>query len=139
MLDGSFRSSSSISVRQLAKSQAKGGIGQCIRTTLPYIRSDVPILIVFKALGLVVGFHAGSREVRLSVSAGSRAQLSMPSFLFRFRFTFPSILPFPFSFPFPVPFPFPSPPFPSSSPRTLRCFLYITAPGRMAISRGCGQ
>mmetsp|Transcript_14538 Transcript_14538/g.43946 ORF Transcript_14538/g.43946 Transcript_14538/m.43946 type:complete len:1179 (+) Transcript_14538:450-3986(+) len=58
VLDGSFRSSSSISVRQLAKSQAKGGIGQCIRTTLPYIRSDVPILIVFKALGLVADKEA---------------------------------------------------------------------------------
>ncbi len=49
-----MRSSSSISVRQLAKSAAKGGVGQCIRTTLPYIRSDVPVLIVFKALGFVV-------------------------------------------------------------------------------------
>ena len=47
-------SSSSISVRQLARSAAKGGMGQCIRTTLPYIRSDVPVLIVFKALGFVV-------------------------------------------------------------------------------------
>ena len=54
VLEGSMRSSSSISVRQLAKSAAKGGVGQCIRTTLPYIRSDVPILIVFKALGFVV-------------------------------------------------------------------------------------
>jgi hypothetical protein len=53
-MDGSMRSSSSISVRQLAKSAAKGGVGQCIRTTLPYIRSDVPVLIVFKALGFVV-------------------------------------------------------------------------------------
>lgn len=58
VLEGSFRSSSSISVRQLAKSAAKGGMGQCIRTTLPYIRSDVPILIVFKALGLVADKEA---------------------------------------------------------------------------------
>jgi DNA-directed RNA polymerase II subunit RPB2 len=54
VLENSMRSSSSISVRQLAKSAAKGGVGQCIRTTLPYIRSDVPVLIVFKALGFVV-------------------------------------------------------------------------------------
>lgn len=53
-MENSMRSSSSISVRQLAKSAAKGGVGQCIRTTLPYIRSDVPVLIVFKALGFVV-------------------------------------------------------------------------------------
>jgi hypothetical protein len=38
----------------LAKSAAKGGAGQCIRATLPYIRSDVPIIIIFRALGFVV-------------------------------------------------------------------------------------
>ncbi len=38
----------------LAKSSAKGGSGQCIRATLPYIRSDVPIIIIFRALGFVV-------------------------------------------------------------------------------------
>jgi RNA polymerase Rpb2, domain 2 len=59
-MDGSMRSSSSISVRQLAKSAAKGGVGQCIRTTLPYIRSDVPVLIVFKALGFVVSAEPAS-------------------------------------------------------------------------------
>ena len=38
----------------LAKSAAKGGAGQCIRATLPYIRSDVPNINIFRALGFVV-------------------------------------------------------------------------------------
>ena len=54
MLENSTRNTSSISVRMLAKSAAKGGAGQCIRATLPYIRSDVPIIIIFRALGFVV-------------------------------------------------------------------------------------
>lgn len=54
MLEGSTRNSSSMSVRMLAKSAAKGGSGQCIRATLPYIRSDVPIIVIFRALGFVV-------------------------------------------------------------------------------------
>lgn len=31
----------------------RGSSGQCIRATLPYIRSDVPIVVVFRALGQV--------------------------------------------------------------------------------------
>ena len=59
VLENSTRNTSSISVRMLAKSAAKGGAGQCIRATLPYIRSDVPIIIIFRALGFVVRIRAG--------------------------------------------------------------------------------
>ncbi|CAK0786330.1 DNA-dependent RNA polymerase II [Coccomyxa viridis] len=44
------RNVSSMSIKMLARSGGKGG--QAVRATLPYIRSDVPILIIFRALGL---------------------------------------------------------------------------------------
>lgn len=28
--------------------------GQCIRASIPYVRADIPILIIFRALGFVV-------------------------------------------------------------------------------------
>ena len=31
----------------------QGSSGQCIRATLPYIRTEIPIVIVFRALGFV--------------------------------------------------------------------------------------
>ncbi|KAK4486934.1 hypothetical protein RD792_006247 [Penstemon davidsonii] len=41
-------------VRMLSRSGAKGGSsGQYIRATLPYIRTEIPIIIVFRALGFV--------------------------------------------------------------------------------------
>ncbi|KAG9129948.1 hypothetical protein Leryth_007080 [Lithospermum erythrorhizon] len=41
-------------VRMLARTSAKGGSsGQYIRATLPYIRIEVPIIIIFRALGFV--------------------------------------------------------------------------------------
>ncbi|KAL6781338.1 RPB2 [Auxenochlorella protothecoides x Auxenochlorella symbiontica] len=49
--EGSVRASSSMSVRMLSRAGAKKGAGQCIRATLPYIRSDIPLLVVFRALG----------------------------------------------------------------------------------------
>ena len=30
------------------------GAGQCIRASIPYVRADIPILIIFRALGFVV-------------------------------------------------------------------------------------
>jgi len=45
---------SSMSVKMLSRTGAKKGSGQCIRASLPYIVSDIPILIVFRALGYVV-------------------------------------------------------------------------------------
>ena len=38
----------------LSRAAVKGGDGQCLRAQLPYIRSDLPILVVFRALGFVV-------------------------------------------------------------------------------------
>ncbi|XP_051125161.1 DNA-directed RNA polymerase II subunit RPB2-like [Andrographis paniculata] len=41
-------------VRMLSRPGAKGGTsGQYIRATLPYIRTEIPIIIVFRALGFV--------------------------------------------------------------------------------------
>lgn len=34
------------------------GAGQCIRASIPYVRADIPILIIFRALGFVVGGRA---------------------------------------------------------------------------------
>lgn len=58
VLENSTRNTSTMSVKMLSRAGAKGSTGQCIRCTLPYIRSDIPILIVFRALGFVVSlFH----------------------------------------------------------------------------------
>ncbi len=54
VLENSTRNTSTMSVKMLSRAGAKGTMGQCIRCTLPYIRSDIPILIVFRALGFVV-------------------------------------------------------------------------------------
>ena len=51
VLEGSIRNTSTLSVKMLSRAGAKGGAGQVIRCTLPYIRADVPIFIVFRALG----------------------------------------------------------------------------------------
>ncbi|KAI9682157.1 MAG: DNA-dependent RNA polymerase II [Caeruleum heppii] len=45
---------SSMSIKLFAKGEgAKGGFGQTIKSSLPYIKSDIPIAIVFRALGVV--------------------------------------------------------------------------------------
>lgn len=36
-----------------ASSMKNGGVGRSIKTTLPYIKSDIPIVIVFRALGVI--------------------------------------------------------------------------------------
>lgn len=54
MAEAQNRPPSSMFVRMLSRASAKGGSsGQFIRATLPYIRSDIPIIIVFRALGFV--------------------------------------------------------------------------------------
>uniref|UniRef100_A0A0C9RVV7 DNA-directed RNA polymerase subunit beta n=1 Tax=Wollemia nobilis TaxID=56998 RepID=A0A0C9RVV7_9CONI len=54
MAESQNRPPSSMFVRMLSRASAKGGSsGQFIRATLPYIRSDIPIIIVFRALGFV--------------------------------------------------------------------------------------
>lgn len=78
VLESGNRPVSSIFVRMLARSGGKAGVGGCIRTTIPYIRTEIPIVIVFRALGFVVcalvvcGMGAGGREgVRVYGSARS--------------------------------------------------------------------
>ena len=45
---------SSMAVKLYNKAEGtKGGFGQTIRCTLPYIKTDVPLVIVFRALGVV--------------------------------------------------------------------------------------
>mmetsp|Transcript_28574 Transcript_28574/g.54586 ORF Transcript_28574/g.54586 Transcript_28574/m.54586 type:complete len:1176 (+) Transcript_28574:118-3645(+) len=53
VLESGNRPVSSIFVRMLARSGGKAGVGGCIRTTIPYIRTEIPIVIVFRALGFV--------------------------------------------------------------------------------------
>lgn len=52
--ENSTHAVSSMAVKMLSRTGAKKGSGQCIRAALPYVRSDIPILIVFRALGYVV-------------------------------------------------------------------------------------
>ncbi|KAJ5109704.1 DNA-dependent RNA polymerase II [Penicillium argentinense] len=45
---------SSLALKLFAKGDsAKGGFGPTIRSTLPYIKADIPIVVVFRALGVV--------------------------------------------------------------------------------------
>ncbi|GLI81195.1 DNA-dependent RNA polymerase II [Penicillium ochrochloron] len=45
---------SQLALKLFAKGDsAKGGFGPTIRSTLPYVKSDIPIVIVFRALGVV--------------------------------------------------------------------------------------
>jgi DNA-directed RNA polymerase II subunit RPB2 len=55
VLESGNRPTSSIFVRMLARASTGGKAGSagCIRTTIPYIRTDIPIVIVFRALGFV--------------------------------------------------------------------------------------
>ncbi|GJW09267.1 DNA-directed RNA polymerase II subunit RPB2 [Tanacetum coccineum] len=54
MAESQNRPPSTMFVRMLARTSAKGGSsGQYIRATLPYIRTEIPIIIVFRALGFV--------------------------------------------------------------------------------------
>ncbi|KAI3952972.1 hypothetical protein MKX01_028664 [Papaver californicum] len=54
MAESHSRPSSSMFVGMFSRSSAKGSSpGQCIRATLPYIRSEILIIIVFRALGFV--------------------------------------------------------------------------------------
>ncbi|MBE7180123.1 MAG: hypothetical protein INR71_02760, partial [Terriglobus roseus] len=53
-LERGSRLISSFQIKLFSKGEgAKGGFGQTIRATLPYIKSDIPIAILFRALGLI--------------------------------------------------------------------------------------
>lgn len=47
------RQVSTLLVKMLSKSSERGIAGQYIRATLPYIKQDIPIVVVFRALGIV--------------------------------------------------------------------------------------
>jgi DNA-directed RNA polymerase II subunit RPB2 len=44
---------SALYLKMLTRSLDKGVSGQYIRATLPYIKQDIPVIVVFRALGLV--------------------------------------------------------------------------------------
>lgn len=53
-LEKGSRLISSLQIKLFAKgSQQRGGFGSTIKVTLPYIKADVPIVIAFRALGVV--------------------------------------------------------------------------------------
>ena len=52
-LEKGSRLISSLQVKLFARSENKNASGPVIRCTLPYIKSDIPIAIVFRALGVV--------------------------------------------------------------------------------------
>ena len=60
VVEGSTRGGSGISVKLLAPKSGKaaarggGGSGSVLRASIPYIKADIPILILFRALGCVV-------------------------------------------------------------------------------------
>ncbi|GAB4831192.1 DNA-dependent RNA polymerase II [Ancistrocladus abbreviatus] len=54
MAENQNRPPSTMFVRMLSRAGAKGGSsGQYIKATLPYIKSEIPIIIIFRALGFV--------------------------------------------------------------------------------------
>jgi DNA-directed RNA polymerase II subunit RPB2 len=44
---------SALYIKMLAKGAEKGASGQYIRASIPYIKSDIPIVVIFRALGIV--------------------------------------------------------------------------------------
>lgn len=61
MVEGSTRNSSAMAVKQLAAKSGKGAgggkgrvSGSVIRAAIPYVKSDIPVLVLFRALGIVV-------------------------------------------------------------------------------------
>lgn len=63
MVEGSTRTPSGMAVKQLAARGGKGSgaggrgravSGSVVRCTIPYVKADVPLLVLFRALGTVV-------------------------------------------------------------------------------------
>ena len=60
MVEGSTRNASTMNVKMLApksgkaSGKGKGVSGSVVRASIPYVKADVPVLILFRALGCVV-------------------------------------------------------------------------------------
>eukprot|EP01135_Chromosphaera_perkinsii_P002141 Nk52_evm75s217 gene=Nk52_evmTU75s217 len=52
-LESGTRPTSTMYVKMLARGASSAGLGQLIHSTIPYIRQDVPVVVVFRALGFV--------------------------------------------------------------------------------------
>ncbi|RKP19176.1 DNA-directed RNA polymerase II subunit RPB2 [Rozella allomycis CSF55] len=52
-IERGIHKSSALSIKMMSKNSEKGASGQYIRATLPYIKQDIPIVVVFRALGFV--------------------------------------------------------------------------------------
>lgn len=53
-MENSTRNSSGMAVKMLSRgARGPGGVGQTLAVNIPYIRSDIPILVLFRALGFV--------------------------------------------------------------------------------------
>lgn len=66
VLENSTRNASAMSVKMLSrgfKTKGSAGAAGVIRAQIPYIKSDIPILILFRALGFVVGAGGKGRGV----------------------------------------------------------------------------
>ncbi len=59
------RAASACMVRLLHRAAGGRGAGATLRVTIPYIRQDVPVIVVFRALGFVADRHSGAHCVRL--------------------------------------------------------------------------
>jgi DNA-directed RNA polymerase II subunit RPB2 len=54
VVDKGARMMSSCTIKLYARGEgSKGGFGQTLKSTLPYVKSEIPIVIVFRALGVV--------------------------------------------------------------------------------------
>ena len=53
LVEQSHRATSTMFLRMLAPTGPRGQAGQTIKMTIPYIRQEVPVIVVFRALGFV--------------------------------------------------------------------------------------
>jgi len=76
--EGGYRAPSGFFIKMEPKQGKKGGIGGLIHATIPYIRQDVPIVILFRALGCVADKDI-IKHVIYNLSDGQMMELLRPS------------------------------------------------------------